>query len=106
MEYNSKAFAITFTGISNYPMTFAPSSLQVYTSSVLTTITLTTNISLPQGCSIYVEYPSATAALAIAGTPLKINSATSSTSPGTNNLNYSYTVTTGPVINPNDQLTL
>lgn len=92
-------------GISNYPVSFSPSTFQVY-SPTATTLAFTTSVDLPSGCSIYVEYPSAASNLAITSTPLKINNVTASTSPGAANGNNSYNVVTGTAINVNSDLLL
>jgi len=53
VEYNFNAFTATFVGITNYPATFSPTSLTVYTSTS-TTISFTNSIVIPSGSTIYV----------------------------------------------------
>ena len=53
VEYGTSAFTITYTGITNFPATFSPNTMTVYTITS-TTVNFTTTINLPSGSQIYI----------------------------------------------------
>lgn len=106
VESLSAAFSLTFSGITNYPATFTPSNLTVFTSTA-TAITLTNSIEIPSGSTIYVSYPvEATNLIFDHNAAVFVNGNSSSVSNIVDPGNNSYSFSIGAAIPANSTITL